>query len=87
MQNDQNNKLWENRINENQKNSIFRNPNMHKAGGGMGDWLHINCMSELGPNKWYEKGDERFKPNNIIFMYMKSEIIMLQTEPTIFPEH
>ena len=52
---------------EAQKNTIFRNPNMHKAGGGMGDWLHINCMSELGPNKWYEKGDERFKPENIIF--------------------
>ncbi len=52
---------------EAQKSTIFRNPNMHKAGGGMGDWLHINCMSELGPNKWYEKGDERFKPENIIF--------------------
>ncbi len=24
-------------------------------------------MSEFGPNKWYEKGDERFKPENIIF--------------------
>ena len=52
---------------EEQKNTIFRNPNMHKAGGGMGDWLHINCMSELGPNKWYDKGDERFNPKNIIF--------------------
>ncbi len=52
---------------EAQKSTIFRDPNMHKAGGGMGDWLHINCMSELGPNKWYEKGDERFKPENIIF--------------------
>ncbi len=52
---------------EEQKNTIFRNPNMHKAGGGMGDLLHINCMSELGPNKWFDQGDKRFKPNNIIF--------------------
>ena len=30
------------------------------------DWLHINCASWLGPNKWYDAGDERFHPDNII---------------------
>ena len=33
--------------------------------GGV-DWLHINCVSWLGPNKWYDAGDERFHPDNII---------------------
>lgn len=31
-----------------------------------GDWLHINSMSTLGPNKWFDAGDERFHPDNII---------------------
>ena len=33
--------------------------------GGV-DWLHINCVSWLGPNKWYSEGDKRFHPDNII---------------------
>ena len=49
------------------KNALFRNPNMHENGGGMGDWIHINSMSVLGPNKWYDAGDERFHPDNIIW--------------------
>lgn len=31
-----------------------------------GDWLHINSISELGKNKWYDAGDDRFHPKNII---------------------
>ena len=30
------------------------------------DWFHINCASWLGPNQWYDQGDERFHPENII---------------------
>ncbi len=30
------------------------------------DWLHINCASWLGPNKWYDADDKRFHPENII---------------------
>lgn len=33
--------------------------------GGV-DWFHINCASWLGPNQWYDKGDKRFHPDNII---------------------
>ncbi len=32
-----------------------------------GDWLHANSMAEIPENKWYDGGDERFKPGNIIF--------------------
>lgn len=31
------------------------------------DWLHSNSISYLGPNKWYDEGDKRFHPNNIIW--------------------
>ena len=29
-------------------------------------WLHINAISELGENHWYDEGDSRFNPRNII---------------------
>ena len=52
---------------EEQKNAMFRNPNTQNAGPeGQGDLFHINCCSYLGPNKWFDAGDERFKPENII---------------------
>ncbi|MFO7900023.1 MAG: aryl-sulfate sulfotransferase [Planctomycetota bacterium] len=31
------------------------------------DWLHSNSASYVGPNKWYDAGDERFHPENIIW--------------------
>lgn len=34
-------------------------------GGGF-DWFHQNCASYLGPNKWFDNGDRRFHPENII---------------------
>ena len=64
------------------KNALFRNPNMHRNGGGMGDWMHINSMSVLGPNKWYEAGDERFHPENIIWDARESNISAIISKET-----
>ena len=52
---------------EDAKNILARNPNVQHTGGGMGDWMHMNSMSLLGPNKWFDEGDERFHPDNIIW--------------------
>lgn len=53
---------------EGAKNAIYRDPNVRFTGvGGAGDWMHCNNMAVLGPNKWYDAGDERFHPDNIIF--------------------
>jgi hypothetical protein len=30
------------------------------------DYLHFNNMSVVGPNKWYDGGDARFHPDNIV---------------------
>lgn len=55
------------------KRSIHNNPHMggpigqpvdDKKGG---DWIHLNSASYLGPNQWYDDGDERFHPENIIW--------------------
>ena len=51
---------------EEAKNIMARNPNMRGSGVKMGDWNHMNCMSILGPNRWYDEGDKRFHPDNII---------------------
>ncbi len=31
------------------------------------DWLHGNSIAPLPENKWFDAGDERFRPGNIIF--------------------
>ncbi|MDK2824157.1 MAG: hypothetical protein PWQ67_473 [Clostridia bacterium] len=67
---------------EEAKNILCRDPNMRSAGGGMGDWMHINSMSLLGPNKWFDAGDERFHPDNIIWDARESNIIAIIDKKT-----
>jgi hypothetical protein len=31
-----------------------------------GDWTHTNTVQSLPENKWYDAGDERFRPGNIL---------------------
>ena len=64
------------------KLALYKNPNMHECGGGMGDWIHTNCMSELGPNKWYDAGDERFNPKNIIFDSREANFLAIISKET-----
>lgn len=59
------------------RTALYNNPNMRASGGGMGDWMHINSMSTLGPNKWYDAGDSRFHPDNIIWDARESNIIAI----------
>jgi len=40
-------------------------PAKQKEAGGF-DWFHQNCVSYVGPNKWFDQGDKRFHPDNII---------------------
>ncbi len=51
---------------ENARNILSRNPNLRPVGGGVGDWMHLNSLSLLGPNPWFEAGDARFHPENLI---------------------
>jgi len=47
-------------LSEDAKKALFANPMMG------GDWIHLNAISTLGLNQWYESGDVRFHPENII---------------------
>jgi hypothetical protein len=60
---------------ESSKNTLFRNPTMVIGKGEVGDWMHMNSMSTLGPNKWFDKGDKRFHPDNIIWDGRQTNII------------
>jgi len=67
---------------EEARNIIYRNPNMVVGKGEMGDWMHLNAMSALGPNRWYDRGDERFHPDNIIWDGRMTNIIAITDKNT-----
>lgn len=64
-------------LSEAAKNAIYRwghikervdaHPDQEVTESVNADWAHVNSMAHLGPNKWYDAGDERFHPDNIIF--------------------
>ena len=62
---------------ETAKNALSRNPTMVVGKGEVGDWMHMNSMSTLGPNRWYDAGDMRFHPDNIIWDGRQTNIIAI----------
>jgi hypothetical protein len=41
------------------------------------DWLHINSASYVGPNRWYDEGDRRFHPDNVIISAREANFIAI----------
>ncbi len=65
------------------KNVLARNPGLRPAGPEMtADWMHINNFNVLGPNKWYDAGDERFHPDNIIWDGRQANISAIISKQT-----
>ena len=72
---------------EEARNAMCRDPNFRggsliEEAPGLGDWMHVNSMSVLGPNKWYDAGDERFHPDNIIIDGRETNIILIISKKT-----
>lgn len=68
---------------EEAKNTIARNPNiMGRGEGGAGDWMHMNSVSLVGPNRWFDSGDNRFNPDNIICDGRQTNIIAIIDKKT-----
>ena len=65
---------------EEQKNTMYRDPTMRPT--GQGDLFHINCASYVGPNHWYDEGDERFNPENIIMDSRECNIMFIVSHET-----
>ena len=41
------------------------------------DWFHMNSASYVGPNKWFDAGDKRFAPDNVIVSSRNSSIVAI----------
>jgi hypothetical protein len=48
----------------------------NKARGSF-DWLHINSAHYLGPNRWFDQGDARFTPNNVIISSREASLLAI----------
>ena len=48
----------------------------NKARGSF-DWLHVNSATYVGPNQWFDKGDLRFAPDNVIISSREASIIAI----------
>ena len=41
------------------------------------DWLHVNAASYVGPNRWYDAGDMRFLPDNVLISSREASFIAI----------
>jgi hypothetical protein len=48
----------------------------NKARGSF-DWLHINSATYVGPNRWFDQGDARFAPNNVIVSSREASLLAI----------
>ncbi len=46
------------------------------------DYLHINDMTALGPNHWFDGGDRRFDPDNILIDSREANFIVIIDKKT-----
>jgi hypothetical protein len=44
---------------------------------GAFDWLHINSATYVGPNRWFDQGDTRFAPNNVIISSREASLLAI----------
>jgi len=51
-------------------------PGFSRARGSL-DWLHVNSATYVGPNRWYDAGDARFAPDNVIISSRQASLIAI----------
>ncbi|HXD73788.1 MAG TPA: aryl-sulfate sulfotransferase [Vicinamibacterales bacterium] len=44
---------------------------------GTFDWFHMNSATYVGPNKWFDQGDTRFAPANVIISSREASILAI----------
>lgn len=47
------------------------------AARGSFDWLHVNSATYVGPNRWFDAGDARFAPNNVIISSRQASLLAI----------
>ena len=67
---------------ESAKQVLRTGPHDTPPEGGF-DWVHLNALSVLGANRWYdEHGDERFHPENIMISARTANFIAIISRAT-----
>jgi hypothetical protein len=46
------------------------------------DYLHVNSLKPVGPNHWFDEGDQRFAPDNLIFDARNANFIAIVDRKT-----
>lgn len=41
------------------------------------DWLHLNSADYVGPNAWFDAGDQRFAPENVIVSSRQASVVAI----------
>lgn len=62
--------------------NLRRNPIYTKGFGDEHDWIHLNSVCAVGENKWYDNGDERFHPKNLICCSRNLSIVFIIEKQT-----
>jgi Arylsulfotransferase (ASST) len=44
---------------------------------GSYDWLHTNSATYVGPNHWFDEGDRRFAPDNVIISSRQASLLAI----------
>jgi hypothetical protein len=64
------------RFDDEERAAIRSAPGVNPARGNF-DWLHINSADYVGPNQWFDAGDTRFAPDNVIVSSRQSSIVAI----------
>ena len=56
---------------------VIRSAAAFNKARGSYDWLHVNSATYVGPNQWYDKGDRRFAPENMIISSREASIVAI----------
>jgi hypothetical protein len=56
--------------------AIRTSPGPNSARNGF-DWLHLNSATYIGPNHWFDEGDRRFAPDNILISSRQASLLAI----------
>ena len=56
--------------------AIRAGPGYSAERGGF-DWLHTNAATYVGPNHWFDDGDRRFAPDNVIISSRQASLLAI----------
>jgi outer membrane protein assembly factor BamB len=41
------------------------------------DWLHVNAATYVGPNQWFDAGDQRFRPDHVLISSREASLMAI----------